>query len=211
MLIALTLSSIAAAGGPCVTPPNETCAGQIVFTTDDLPFNEEGILGCVNDVIDKPYWDIFYRYDCTTTAEHIFEMCDSELDTYIRIYFGGCGWLDGDEFAVADDECPGSPPNADPVLAVTLQAGVSYWVELGTWRPDPPWGAPNAAFRLSVTLAADPCPWDLDDTGDVDILDFFSVIAFWGMDPGGPPDFDGNGDVDVNDFFEVLAHWGPCP
>ena len=39
----------------CVLPPNETCEGAVVFTTDDLPFEFEGPLGCVNDIPDKPF------------------------------------------------------------------------------------------------------------------------------------------------------------
>jgi len=199
----------APADAGCVVPPNETCDGQIVFDTEDLPFADTGILGCANDVADKPYWDIFYRYDCTVSGAHTFEMCDSDGDTYIRIYINGCGWGDGDEFAVADDECPGSPPNADPLLTVALEAGTSYWIELGTWRPDAPWGAPNLPFRFNVSRA--PCPWDLDSGGDVGVTDFLALLAAWGTDPGGPPDFDGDGDVGVIDFLELLANWGPCP
>jgi hypothetical protein len=198
------------AGGGCVVPHNETCAGQIVFKTDDLPYEDTGILGCVNDVIDKPYWDIFYRYDCTVSREHTFEMCDSDGDTYIRIYIGGCGWVDGEEFAVADDECPGSPPNADPLLTVALEAGTSYWIELGTWRPDAPWGAPNLPFRFSVSMADAPCPWDLDGNDAVDVNDFLLLLAVWGTDPGGPPDFDGDGDVGITDFLVLIGNWGPC-
>ena len=95
-LLGACLSPDLHAGGGCVVPPNETCGGQILFKTDDLPFEDSGILGCVNDVIDKPYWDIFYRYECTISREHTFEMCDSDGDTYIRIYINGCGWTDGD-------------------------------------------------------------------------------------------------------------------
>jgi hypothetical protein len=59
--------------------------------------------------------------------------------------------------------------------------------------------------------AGNPCPWDLDDSGDIGINDFLDLLAAWGTDPGGPPDFDGDGDVGINDFLELLANWGPCP
>jgi hypothetical protein len=68
-LLAVIAGACLAPGLPadagCVVPANETCDGAILFDTDDLPFEDTGILGCVNDVIDKPYWDIFYRYDCS--------------------------------------------------------------------------------------------------------------------------------------------------
>ena len=55
------------------------------------------------------------------------------------------------------------------------------------------------------------CPWDLDDTAQVSINDFLTLLAQWGTDPAGPPDFDGDGDVGIVDFLELLANWGPCP
>ncbi len=197
----------AAGGDSCDPPRNETCSGQIVFTTADLPFDDAGLIGCFNDVTDKPYWDIFYRYDCAITADHTFEMCDSAQDTYIRIYVNGCGWADGDEFAVGDDECPGSPPNADPVITVPLVAGTPYWIELGTWRPDRPWGAPNIPFLFRVSV--DGCEGDTNGDLAVDILDLLGLLAAWGSnDP--VFDLDGDGTVGITDFLAMLAAWGDC-
>ncbi len=55
------------------------------------------------------------------------------------------------------------------------------------------------------------CPWDLDGTGGVGILDLLALLAAWGSDPGGPPDFDGDGTVGILDLLTLLANWGPCP
>ena len=55
------------------------------------------------------------------------------------------------------------------------------------------------------------CPWDLDGTGNVGILDLLTLLAAWGSDPGGPPDFDGDGTVGILDLLTLLANWGPCP
>ncbi|MCH8345154.1 MAG: FG-GAP repeat protein [Planctomycetes bacterium] len=54
------------------------------------------------------------------------------------------------------------------------------------------------------------CPWDLDGTGGVGILDLLALLAAWGTDPGGPPDFDGDGTVGILDLLALLANWGPC-
>lgn len=140
-------------GGPCTPPPVETCEGLQVIDQSELPYDVTEPLGCFNDIVDKPYFDVFYRFDCQCTGQYTLDMCDSAGDTYLRIYTGACGWSGGSEFAVADDSCPGSPPNADPLLTVTLQTGISYWFELGTWRPDPPWAPPPNSpynFRFSA-------------------------------------------------------------
>ena len=61
-------------------------------------------------------------------------------------------------------------------------------------------------------IALDPsCPWDLNGSGDVDVLDLLKLLVAWGTDPGGPPDFDGDGNVGITDLLVLLAHWGPCP
>lgn len=152
--------------GECVSPPNEDCDGAVVLNSGDLPFSVTAPLGCVNDIVDKPYFDIFYRYDCSVTADHIFDMCDSDGDTYIRIYTGACGWTGGVEFAVGDDECPGSPPNADPLIVVPLEAGTTYWIELGTWRDQPPWAPPpNSPYNFSLSIAGAQSPSSCDGTG----------------------------------------------
>jgi hypothetical protein len=58
------------------------------------------------------------------------------------------------------------------------------------------------------------CPWDLNDNGFVEVLDFLTLLFSWGPcdDPGNcPADFDGDGTVGVWDFLALLAWWGPCP
>ncbi|MCH8344693.1 MAG: FG-GAP repeat protein [Planctomycetes bacterium] len=56
-----------------------------------------------------------------------------------------------------------------------------------------------------------PCPWDLDGSGDVGILDLLALLAAWGPNPGHPADFDGNGTVDIFDLLTLIANWGACP
>jgi hypothetical protein len=207
------MAAAATLGDGCIVPPNEMCDGAIVFTSSDLPFTDSGLIGCENDVADKPYYDIFYRYDCTIGGPHVLDMCGSDGDTYLRIYVDGCGWSDGSELAVADDECPSSPPNADPLLAIDLEAGTTYWIELGTWRPDPPWGAPNLPFVFNVVVEPEPCPADTDGDGAVGVDDLLGLLGAWGTnDPLydlAPPG--GDGVVDVDDLLILLGAWGPCP
>jgi hypothetical protein len=70
----------------------------------------------------------------------------------------------------------------------------------------------NASFRIDgVPTTALLCPWDLDGTGSVGVVDFLALLAAWGSNPGHPADFDGDGTVGITDFLALLAHWGACP
>ncbi len=70
--------------------------------------------------------------------------------------------------------------------------------------------AVDGVLLQSVFCPPEGCPWDLDNSGEVGITDFLSLLSLWGTSPGGPPDFDGNG-VGITDFLELLSHWGACP
>ena len=94
----------------------------------------------------------------------------------------------------------------------TLIAGghsnLTYLVRLG--------GNGNTAgtgtmFTQCLGDCAAPCPWDLDNDGQVATTDFLQLLGAWGPNPGNPADFDNDGDVDTNDFLDLLGHWGPCP
>lgn len=145
--------SIELFGGDCTPPPNEDCDGQIAFSNEDLPFEVVAPLGCTNNMVDRPYFDVFYRFDCDVTGDYTLDMCGSTGDTYLRVYTGACGWVGGDELIVGDDECGGgSPPQVDPQVTVRLFAGTSYWIELGTWRASPPFIPPlNSPYRFNFS------------------------------------------------------------
>lgn len=209
--IATGAASMPAPGGGCIEPKNEDCDGAIPILFDELPAEINMPLGCINDIADKPYFDVFFQYDCTVTGEYTLDMCDSPGDMHLRIYINGCGFSDGDEFAVADDECPGSPPNADPQITVTLEAGTSYWFELGSWRPDPPWAPPpNSIYTFRFSFEDDSCPADLDGSGTVGPADLAVLLGNWGACPACAADLSGDGAVDPADLAILLGNWGPC-
>jgi hypothetical protein len=119
----------------CVPPPNEDCAGATVFTYAELPLSHAGLLGCTNDMVDRPYFDVWFRYDCTVSGNYRFDMCGSTGDTYMRLYTDGCGFGPASSWIEDDDGC-GFAPVLDPLIETWLQAGTSYWIELGAWRED---------------------------------------------------------------------------
>ncbi|MCH8165428.1 MAG: FG-GAP repeat protein, partial [Planctomycetes bacterium] len=71
-------------------------------------------------------------------------------------------------------------------------------------------GFNSGSAYLFDAAAPGKCPWDLDASGSVGILDLLALLAAWGSDPGGPPDFDGDGTVGILDLLALLANWGPC-
>ena len=71
-------------------------------------------------------------------------------------------------------------------------------------------GGPGRGAVWILFLDDGSCPWDLDASGSVGILDLLALLAAWGTDPAGPPDFDGDGAVGILDLLTLLANWGPC-
>ncbi|MCH8164778.1 MAG: hypothetical protein IH889_04145 [Planctomycetes bacterium] len=72
-------------------------------------------------------------------------------------------------------------------------------------------GDDSGSAYLFAAATPGMCPWDLDGTGTVGILDLLALLAAWGSNPGGPPDFDGDGTVGILDLLALLANWGSCP
>ena len=77
---------------------------------------------------------------------------------------------------------------------------------------DPTDGAEGISV-ITVYLSGGPaCPWDLNGSGGVGILDLLALLAAWGpCEAPCPPDFDGGGTVDIFDLLTLIANWGPCP
>ncbi|MCH8151082.1 MAG: hypothetical protein IH830_01755 [Planctomycetes bacterium] len=77
---------------------------------------------------------------------------------------------------------------------------------------DPTDGAEGISV-ITVYLSGGPaCPWDLNGSGDVGILDLLALLAAWGpCEAPCPPDFDGGGTVDIFDLLTLIANWGACP
>ena len=101
-------------------------------------------------------------------------------------------------------------------------AGVSGCTDPAACNFDP---AATIDDGSCIIPEVDTCPWDLDDSGDVDITDFLGVLGQFGLacpadpiDPPCPPvnncptDFDGSEVTDIADFLEVLGQLGnTCP
>ena len=58
------------------------------------------------------------------------------------------------------------------------------------------------------------CPWDLNGSGDVNVLDLLALLAAWGPCPTAPCPhmcgFDDDCIIGILDLLILLANWGPC-
>ena len=62
------------------------------------------------------------------------------------------------------------------------------------------------------TIDPDPCPGDIDGSGDVGVSDFSEFLVAFGSSCSCPADIDGSGVVDISDFSEFLVLFGTtCP
>ncbi|MCH8165311.1 MAG: FG-GAP repeat protein [Planctomycetes bacterium] len=80
----------------------------------------------------------------------------------------------------------------------------------GAWTDDDNGIASGSAYLFDAATPGK-CPWDLDASGSVGILDLLALLAAWGSNPGHPADFNNDGTVGILDLLTLLANWGPCP
>ncbi len=72
----------------------------------------------------------------------------------------------------------------------------------------------SAQSEPATLIVTQPCPPDINNSGQVDVDDLIAVILSWGCtNPPGPcpADIDDSGTVDVDDLIAVILAWGPCP
>lgn len=68
----------------------------------------------------------------------------------------------------------------------------------------------TSPFVLDLRPSAQPCPADLDGSGDVGAPDLAAVLSAWGS-VGGNADLNGDGGVGAQDLAVLLSAWGACP
>ena len=80
-------------------------------------------------------------------------------------------------------------------------------------RNDDDNGTDSGSAYLFDAAGPGSCPWDLDASGSVGILDLLILLSAWGpCAPGScPADLDGDGNVGILDLLALLANWGECP
>ena len=70
----------------------------------------------------------------------------------------------------------------------------------------------EGAFLIEFEAA---CPWDLNSSDSVGILDLLALLAAWGpcQQRCVPPtcDFDGDCTIGITDLLILIANWGDCP
>ncbi|NNF41784.1 MAG: hypothetical protein HKO59_17940 [Phycisphaerales bacterium] len=130
-------------------------------------------------------------------------------------------WNQDGDFVDADEAIDVSLSGVGPYIGVvvvpeTAPTGptrLRVRIQDGTADPVPgPCGTTSFGEVEDYTVVVtDPCPADLDGSGDVGFTDLITVLSFWGPCAGVcPADIDDSGDVGFTDLLAVLSVWGPC-
>jgi hypothetical protein len=107
------------------------CATATMLTFEQIQgsgYHDSGNLPTSGDACSgRPYFSVWYRYDCTVSGSYTFDMCNSAGDTYLKIWTGAtcCVTSPGS----ADEQCGGG----DPRWTGNLTAGTTYWLECGMY------------------------------------------------------------------------------
>jgi len=73
------------------------------------------------------------------------------------------------------------------------------------------WGPPGSDCDAPDACdQGNPCPADIDGSGDVGVDDALAVLADWGQTGGSPADVNEDGIVNVDDLLAVISAWGGC-
>ncbi len=76
-------------------------------------------------------------------------------------------------------------------------------------------GVPSVARFVQLSGTVDLCPWDIDGSGSVTVLDLIELLGCFGQPavPGcAAEDVNGDGTVNVLDLVELLLAFGTaCP
>ena len=93
--------------------------------------------------------------------------------------------------------------NSGGRISAALKAGTTYYVAAGSdFTYDACW-----SYTATVEYI-DPCPGDLNDSGDVDAADLSLLLTGWGT---ADADITGDGVADGVDLAILIAMWGACP
>ena len=97
---------------------------------------------------------------------------------------------------LADDE---PPQSAEFGTSVGISGAPGNEIAIvGVGRDDDNGDGAGAAYLFDAGTPGE-CPWDLDDSGEVETGDLILLLGSWG-DPYG-----------TADLIELLGNWGPCP
>ena len=164
-------------------------------------FSDDEAIAILHPATDRPY--AIEQSDNSAPNPLWVGACSNydgwEIDTYSHLR----SRLDFGVIQLADqDLTAGTPQDHTAALSIeTVELAPGETLEMII-------GVGGANFIACPSLT---CPWDLDASGAVGILDLLALIAQWGSDPSGPPDFDGDGIVGLFDMLTLVANWGPCP
>jgi subtilisin family serine protease len=204
-------------GGDRGDPPADADGSGQCYLTDNVDGNSDvdaGTTTLTSPIIDASAPDsmlAYYRWYSNNTGANpddvfVVEVSDDDGATWVNLETvgpdgpeAGGGWFHK-EFLIADIAGIDNT-NQFRIRFDASDLGFGTIVE----------AAVDGVDVFSFHCAGNPCPGDIDDSGDVGVTDFLAILAAWGPNPGNPADLNFDGSVGVPDFLAMIAHWGPCP
>lgn len=211
---------------PCAFPTNDDCANPLAVSDGVTNFDTRLATtdGPEHDLCDVGngfvHQDLWFLYTATCTGNATFSTCGSNFDCKMAIYNGpGCTNLEGRLMNCSQDyDCNGNGPDINDrnsQITIPVACGLQYLIRVGGDNLGDAHGG-NLTISCMGEPCPDPCPGDLNDSGDINVTDLFLLLSNWGdcdpptCPPYCPGDLNRNCTVNVGDLFELLAAWGAC-
>jgi hypothetical protein len=159
-------------GVACANPiqcglPGDECAGALTVNvganaglTNTGATTSTGIPGGTCGGAGTFTLDTWYNFTPAVTAPYLFSLCGGgTIDSVMSVLSGTCASLT--ELGCDDDGCGTVASTSTITTAVSLTAGTTYKVRIGSWN-----NSATATFTLTITQQAPPsCPPTLPVTG----------------------------------------------
>jgi hypothetical protein len=217
-------------------PPAGALTGLTYVVIGDLGPGNSGVIDAAIDLAGQTLDDDGFF----VAAEPMFSLGTIDLvttlnfengDNVTHLLVSGFTGARNEDLDADDDGVLEVIPWTEVLDCVALVAGAGDHVYCPTRVGPHGSGVPAHAYRCEPAVAwrvgaADPiggddtpgadnppcvCPADLDGNDVVDVVDFFVMLAGWGVCPSCPGDVDVDGVIGILDFFRLIADWGPCP
>lgn len=167
---------------------------------DIIPAHSNDFARMINGLSGATVWTRPVADNASTVARIADVSGDGVNDIVLGTLFTSnfAYFLDGTDGSILDSFNYGTP--VDAIGAIPDVVGDNSWEMIVGGRN-------GLVTCISGGTAVMFDPADINQDGQVDVVDLLALIAAWGPCPGCPEDVNGDGEVNVEDLLILLAHW----